>query len=116
MLVSGVTALLKVFGLFPRALQVVRTSRSALEVMNTPALGDDRKESLLQGYGLALLRSFLDLLIRCAGAIAIPIGLLMALECAGVMSLEAVLDLTLSWPFLLISIIVFIAAFRLVEK
>ena len=49
LLVGGVIALIKVFGLFPRALQAVRTSRSAFDVMNDPELADDRKESLLQG-------------------------------------------------------------------
>lgn len=116
LLVGGMIALIKVFGLFPRALQAVRTSRSALEVMNNPELEDDRKESLLQGYSLSLLRSFVDLLIRGAGSIAIPVGLLWALEFAGVLSLKAIVDLTLSWPFLLGGVIAAIAAFWLLEK
>jgi hypothetical protein len=116
LLVGGVIALIKIFGLVPRALQAVRTSRSALDVMKDPSLGDDRKESLLQRYSLSLLRSFVDLLIRGAGSIAIPVGLLWTLEFAGVLSLKAVLDLTLSWPFLLGSAIAAIAAFWLSEK
>ena len=113
LLVGGVIALIKVFGLFPRALQAVRTSRRAFDVMKDPDLGDDRKEALLQGYSLALLRSFLDLLIRGAGSIAIPVGLLWALEFAGVLSLKAILALTLSWPFLLGGAIAAVAAFWL---
>lgn len=116
LLVVGAIALIKVFGLFPRALQAVCMSRSALDVMNDPELGDDRKESLLQGYSLSLLRSFVDLLIRGVGSIAIPVGLLWALEFAGVLSLKAVLDLTLSWAFLLGGVIAAIAAFWLLEK
>jgi hypothetical protein len=116
LLVGGVLALSKVFGLFARAFQAVRTSRSALDVLNDVALGDDHKESLLQGYSLSLLKAFLALLIRGAAAVAIPVGLLWALECAGVLSLKAVLDLTLSWPFLLGSIIAAMAAFWLLEK
>jgi hypothetical protein len=115
LLVGGVMALVKLFGLLPRAWQTVHTSRRALAVINDPELGDDRKETLLQGYSLALLRAFLDLLIRGAGSLAIPIGLLWTLERAGVLSLKAALDLTLSWPFLLGGIIAAVAAFWLFE-
>jgi hypothetical protein len=116
LLVIGVIALMKVFGLFPRAWQAVRTSRSALDVMSDPDLGDDRKEVLLQQYSLALLRSFLELLIRGAGSIAIPVGLLWALECAGLWSLEAILAVTHSWAFLFGGVIAATAAFWLLEK
>jgi hypothetical protein len=113
LLVGGVIALIKIFGLFPRAWHAVRTSRNAFDVINDPELGDDRKESLLQRYSLSVLSSFLDLLIRGAGSLAIPIGLLWALEFTGVVSLKAVLDLTISWPFLLGGVL---AAFWLLEK
>jgi hypothetical protein len=116
LLVIGVIALMKAFGLFPRALQVVRTSRSALEVMNDPECGDDRKESLLQGYSVSLLRSFVDLLMRGVGSIAIPVGLLWMLQFAGLLSLEAVWDLVRSWAFLLGGILAGLAAFWLLEK
>jgi hypothetical protein len=116
LLVIGVIALIKAFGLFPRALQVVRTSRSALEVMNDPYCGDDRKESLLQGYSLSLLKAFVDLLIRGIGAIAIPVGLLWMLQFAGLLSFGAVWDLTRSWEFLLGGLIATIAAFWFLEN
>jgi hypothetical protein len=115
-LIIGVIALMQVFRLFPRALQAVRTSRSALEVMSDAECGDDRKESLLQGYSVSLLRSFVDLLVRGVGSIAIPVGLLWTVEFAGLVSLKAVLDLTCSWAFLLGSVIAAIAAFWFLEK
>jgi len=114
--VGGVLALLHVFGLYPRAVHALRTSKSAFDVMNDPGLGDDRKESLLQEYSLSLLRSFLDLLLRGAGSIAIPVGLLWALEFAGVVSLEAILAQTLSWPLLLGSILAATVVFWPREK
>ena len=116
LLVVGVIALLQVFGLYPRALQAVRTSKRALEVMYAPAGGDDRKESLLQGYSLSLLRSFVDLFIRGVGSIAIPVAVLWTLECAGLVSLKAILDLTRSWAFLLGGVIAAIAAFWFQEQ
>jgi hypothetical protein len=83
--------------------------------MNDPTCGDDRKESLLRRYSLSLLRSFVDLLIRGVGSIAIPIGLLWTLESAGLLSLQAVWGLTCSWAFLLGGVIVAVAAFWLFE-
>jgi hypothetical protein len=115
LLVVGVIALMQGFGLFPRALQAVRTSRRALEVMNDPACGDDRKAALLQGYSLSLLRSGVDLLIRGVGAIAIPVGLLWALEIAGFLSVAAVWDLARSWGFLLGGGIAAVASFWFLE-
>jgi hypothetical protein len=116
LLIVGVIALMQVFGLYPRALQVVRTSKRALEVMNDPTCGDDRKEALLQGYSLSLLRSFVDLFIRGVGSIAIPVALLWTLEFGGFLSLKAILALTRSWAFLLGGVIAAIAAFWFLEK
>jgi hypothetical protein len=116
LLVAAVVVLIKLFGLFPKALQVVYTSRSALAVMNDPALRDDHKETLLQGYSLSLLGSFLDLLLRGIGSVAIPIGVLWGLEFAGVVSLKVVLTQTLSWPVLLVGIFAAIVAFWHREK
>jgi hypothetical protein len=116
LLVIGVITLMKVFGLFPRAMQAVRMARNALAVMYDPACGDDRKESLLQAYSVSLLRSFGDLLIRGIGSVTIPVGLLWVLEFAGLLSLEAVLDLTRSWPFLLGCVIAAGATVWLFEK
>jgi hypothetical protein len=116
LLIVGVIVLMQLFGLYPRALQAVRTSKRALEVMHDPACGDDRKESLLQGYSLSLLRSFVDLLIRGVGSIAIPVAVLCTLEFAGLLSLKAILTLTHSWAFLLGGVIAAIAAFWFLER
>jgi hypothetical protein len=115
LLVIGVIALMHGFGLFPRALQALRTSRRALAVMTDPACDDDRKAALLQGYSLALLRSGGDLLIRGVGAIAIPVGLLWTLETAGFLSFTAVWHLLGSWEFLLGGGLAAIAAFWCLE-
>jgi hypothetical protein len=115
-LVIGVTALMKAFALGPRALHALRTSRSALAAMTDPTRGDDQKAAVLQGYSLALLRSCVDLVIRGVGAIAIPLGLLWTFECAGLLSLSAVLALMRSWVFLLVGSIAALAAFWPVER
>jgi hypothetical protein len=116
LLVGGAIALFKLFGLFPIALQAVQTSRNAFTVMHDPRLGDDRKEALLQGYSLELLRRFLDLLIRGAGSIALPVGLLWMFDVVGLLSLNAVWALTLSWPFLLGSVTAAMVTFWALEK
>jgi hypothetical protein len=116
LLIGGMVALIRGFGLLPRTQQVLRTSRRALDVIGDPTLKDDRKESLLQGYSLSLFRAFLDLLLRGTGAIAIPVGLLWALQWAGVVSLEAVWDVALSWPFLLSGAIACMAVFWFFEQ
>jgi hypothetical protein len=110
-LVIAVVGLMQAFGLSPRALQVMRTARNALDVIYDSACDDARKEVLLQGYSVALLKSCLDLLIRGVGAMALPIGLLWTLECAGVLSLDAVLALAHSWAFVLGVVIAGVAAF-----
>lgn len=116
LLVAGMVALIKVSGLFPRAVQAMRTSRGAFGVMNDPGLADERKESLLQEYSLSLLKSFLDVLVRGAASITIPIVVLWVLEVAGVLSFKAVLDVTLSWPFLFAGLVASVAVCWLLER
>jgi hypothetical protein len=116
LLVGAVIALIRVLGLFPRGWQALRASRNAFEIIKDPELADDRKESLLQCYSLSALSSFLDLLIRGAGAIVIPVALLWGLDFAGAVSLRAVLNLTASWPFLLGGTLAGVAALWLLEK
>ena len=113
---GGVIALMKFFELLPRASRAVRTSQQALDVIKDPQLADDRKESLLQGYSLSALGAFLDLLSRAAGSIAIPIAILWALDLADVVSLEAVLTLSATWPFLLGGVFAALAALWRMEK
>src|SRR5262245_46608743 len=73
-------------------------------------------KSCCKGYSLSLLKSFLELLVLGAGSLAIPIGLLWALEVAGILSLRAVLSLSLPWPFLLGDTIVALATFWLLDR
>jgi hypothetical protein len=111
LLVAGVIALLHILGLYPRAIDVVRISKGVLAVMSDPHVTDSRKELLLRKYSLSLLRSFLDISLRAAGTVGIPLAVLWMLEFAGILSLTQVVDLAVSWPFLLGSALAVVPVF-----
>jgi hypothetical protein len=116
LIVGGMVGLIQVAGLFPRAVRAMHTSRAAFHVINDSELADERKESLLQKYSLSLLKSFLDLSVRGAAAILIPIVALWIVDVAGILSFNAVLDLALSWPFLIGGLAASIAVSWLFER
>jgi hypothetical protein len=114
LLIVSMLALMKLFGLFSRAVETVKISKNALQVISNPNLEDDRKESLLQEHSRLLLRAFSDLFIRSLGSIGIPAAILWCFEYSGIISFMTVLNVVHSWPVLLIAGT--IAAFWLLEK
>ena len=64
------------------------------------ALSDDQKEALMQKQSLQLFGLFFMILACVAGALLAPIGVLWVLDRMKVVSLEAVLKITMSVSFL----------------
>jgi hypothetical protein len=99
--VAGFVFLLRALRLVPMALEVTSVSRAALAVVRDPSLDDDAKGERMQGHAKRLFGLFFLLTLGAAAALALPIGLIWLLDRAGVLSYDNVMDLLLSWPFLL---------------
>lgn len=103
LLVVGFAILCKLFGLLPGTRRVVSVARQSLTVLGDATLTDEAKEKALQAHALHLFRLFGLLAVGGAAALALPLAGLWGADRYGVVSWDAVLATTLSWPFLLIS-------------
>ena len=115
-LVAGFVVLVKIFGLVEKSTEVFSVSRLALSDIQNPDLDDAAKEAALQQHAKRLFGLFFLLAIGGAAALALPAGLLFLLERMGLLSLSAVMALTLSWEFLLASSVLIIAIILLAKK
>jgi hypothetical protein len=115
-LVGGFVVLVKIFGLVEKSTEVFSVSRLALSDIQNPDLDDEAKEAALQQHAKRLFGLFFLLAIGGAAALALPAGLLFLLERMGLLSLSAVMTLTLSWEFLLASSVLIIAIILLAKK
>jgi hypothetical protein len=112
-LVVGFVALVRMFGLIRRCGEVFDLARASLAVLRNPSLDDDAKESALQTHATRLFSLFFLLTAGTGLALALPAGIIWILDALQVVSLRAVLDVTLSWQFLLGSTLAGVAAWRL---
>jgi uncharacterized oligopeptide transporter (OPT) family protein len=115
-LVVGFVALIRMFGLIKKCGDVFDLVKSSLAVLRNPSLDDDAKESAMQSYARQLFLLFLLLTLGAALALALPAGVIWILDVLQVVSLRAVIDVTLSWQFLLGSTLVGVLAWRLTGK
>jgi hypothetical protein len=112
-LVIGFVALVRMFGLVRRCGEVFDLARASLAVLRNSSLDDAAKESALQSHATRLFSLFFLLTAGAGLALALPAGIIWILDVLQVVSLRAVLDVTLSWQFLLGSTLAGIAAWRL---
>ena len=115
-LVAGFVVLVKIFGLVEKSTEVFSVSRLALSDIQNPDLDDAAKEAALQQHAKRLFGLFFLLAIGGVAALALPAGLLFLFERMGLLSLSAVMTVTLSWEFLLASSVLIIAIILLAKK
>ena len=115
-LVVGFVALVRMFGLIKKCGDVFDLVKSSLAVLRNPALDDDAKESALQSYATRLFSLFLFLTLGAALALGLPAGMIWILDVLHVVSLRAVIEVALSWQFLLGSTLFGVLAWRLTHK
>jgi len=115
-LVVGFVVLVRKFGLVQKSGDVFGLVKSTLEVLRNPSLDDAAKESALQSHAKQLFSLFLLLTVGAAAALALPTGVIWLLDLLRVLSLRSVIEVTLSWPFLIGTTLLAIVAWRLTRK
>ncbi|TFU06327.1 sulfotransferase [Polymorphobacter arshaanensis] len=79
-----------------------------MAVMRNPALDDDAKEAAMQAAAKAMFGLFFKLTAGLAAALALPMALVWAVAQTGVVSFDHIIEVSLTWPFLLVGVGVFI--------
>ena len=109
LIIAGFAWLLVRLGLVERARQINGLVRQSAATMSDRALNDDEKERALQRHSIALFRQFALLTLGLALALGLPILLVWLLGLTRLWSFEGAIAASLSWPFLLAGLVIFIA-------
>lgn len=109
-LVIGFVCLFQLLGLVEKSKDVVSIATDSLNIIGSPSLSDEQKESELQQNSLKLFGAFFILAGGGAIAVGLPLGVIWIGELLGWLSLAATIDTTFSPWFLIASSIVVIAA------
>lgn len=108
-IVLGFAAALSWLGLVRIAENVSQMSRNSMALLRDPALDDRAKEAAMQANARALFGGFLRLTIGLVIALAIPTAFVWGVAQTGLFAFEAVIQMSLTWPFLLGGVAVFVA-------
>ncbi|MEE2733268.1 MAG: hypothetical protein VYA55_20785 [Pseudomonadota bacterium] len=108
--------LLTLFRVVTVSREVMALSRQVLATLNSRELSDLEKEKAMQAFSLRLFKSFLLIIVGSGLALLIPVAVIWALDHLQWVSLQAVVTTSLSWPFLLVSLVVGCAAFYLMRQ
>ncbi|WP_052055353.1 sulfotransferase [Myxosarcina sp. GI1] len=109
-LVVGFVILFQLLGLVEKSKNVTGIAFKSLNIIGSPALSDEEKESELQKNSRKLFGLFFILAGGGAIALLLPVGILWIGDRLGWLSLTSVLDTTFSPLFIIISSIIIIVA------
>jgi hypothetical protein len=109
-LVIGFIVILKIAGLVERSTRVIAISKQAIAVLRDEGMSDDEKESLMQGHAKQLAGLFFFLTIGGLAAVFLPFALILVFDQAGWLSVDSVVEVALSWPFITATTVVIVIA------
>ncbi len=115
-LVLGFLIFMKAFRLVEKSMEVVGIARSSIEVVRDVKTDDYQKEIAMQKNAVQLLSLFLKITAGSIAAVAIPFGCIWLLELVGVLVVDDVIETTLSWEFIVGTVVVSFAVFYLVWR
>ena len=108
--------MLNLLRLVENSLMVITQAKKATQVLSNSELDDLQKEKALQKNALTLFKLFFIILLSSLLAIAVPLGIVWILEKLGLMSLNSVIDFTLSWAFIISSSVIISLAVWIFRK
>lgn len=110
LIVVGFTWLLIRLRLVERSRQINTIVRQSAATTADRSLSDSAKAQALRRYSMTLFGLFASLTLGLAIAVGLPILLVWLLALAQLWSFEGALEATLSWPFLIAGLVLFILA------
>lgn len=99
-LVIGFVFILKIAGLVDKSTRVIDISKQAVAELRSSELSDDDKESAMQSHAKQLAGLFVLITMGGMAAVFLPIAVIWGLDRLTIISIDAVLDLALSWTFI----------------
>ena len=115
-LVIGFVVLIKYLKVIEKSSKVLSIAKQSFVIINDSKSSDLQKEIAMQKYAKELLLLFLVISFSSLLALAIPAALVWLMELSGLLSFQSVIDITLSWEFIVGSIVVSIVVMWLMSR
>ena len=109
-LVIGFIFILRIARLVDKSTRVIGISKQAVAELRDTEMSDDDKESNMQSYAKHLIGLFFLITIGGIAAVFLPIAVIWGLDRLNLVSIDAVLDVAMSWPFVFATTILIILA------
>lgn len=111
--VLGFILFVKLFGIVEKSSKVIRIAKSSLTVVRDADLDDLQKEIVMQKHAKELFYLFFLIATGSIVALAIPFVLIWLMEYAELLTVDEVIDATLSWEFIAATVVLSIGFFWL---
>lgn len=98
-LVVGFIVILKISRLVEKSTRVIAISKRAVAELRDVELSDDAKESAMQNHAKQLAGLFVLITMGGTAAVLVPIAVIWGLDQLALVSIDAVFNVALSWPF-----------------
>ena len=99
-LVVGFIFILKISRLVEKSTRVIDISKEAVAILRDAERSDDAKEAAMQSHAKQLTGLFFLITLGGIAAVFAPVAVIWGLDRLELVSLDAVLNVALSWPFL----------------
>ena len=116
LLVVGFLVIIKYLKVIEKSSQVISIAKRSIVIVKDSEMSDLQKEIAMQKFAKELLFLFLIITAGSILALAIPFALVWIMELAGLLSIQSVIALTLTWEFILASIVISIVVFWLISR
>lgn len=115
-LVLGFIFILKIFRLVEKSTRVINISRQAMTELRNTELSEDDKELAMQSHAKQLAGLFLFIVTGSLAAVFLPFLTIWGLDTLGLLSIDAVMGVALSWPFIIATTVLLVLAFIVSRK
>lgn len=109
LIVAGFAWLLLRLHLPEQALRINALVRASAATMSDKSLTDRQKERAMRQNSGTLFGQFLRITLGLLAALGLPMALVWLIGFTGLWSFEGAIEASLSWPFLLAGLVLFIA-------
>ena len=115
-LVLGFVLFMVLLDLVGQSRKVLDTVQQAFVTLGDPGLDDRQKETRLRGQAGRLFKLFFIIVGICMIALGVPLAIVWLMDKLGWLNLKHVIDMTLSWQFIVGASIIMIAAAWISER
>ena len=115
-LIIGFLLLIKYLKVIEKSSKVIDIAKQSILTIRDSESSDLQKEIAMQKYAKELLLLFLIIAVGSILALAIPSALVWLMELAGFLSFQSVITLTLSWEFIVGSIVISIVVIWMMSR